>query len=322
VLRTWQTRVLLGLALVAAVAGLYTATAVLFVGFVLVSTYLKFQLPKAGIRGTTDLGTEVNVPTANSMQATQTNDANSGLTSSSLLCEKAEPAAETRDSELYDDLLADDPDEFAFESDHTIQLERSQKRYRSFSHTPDYDAIWESVYEYRIEGTKVFQRVLESKTDSYGEVEYEVRDNIVLEHEIRQSYPEKSKLLAGWGVDEVLERWRASVAWSEVFGRLKYFILSRHPEMLATAEARRYFRQELQPLQCGFDAVVQKAAEFGGTLVEQETCRFDFPDDTSNDSIPQILSEESLQSYNISLADFTDGKNRIAILKRLLGDEN
>jgi hypothetical protein len=308
---------LLGLSLIAAIAGQYAAAAILFVGFVLVSTYLKTQALNSEASRT------------HVSQTTDGNGTSSGMTASVPLvtgADVSEPAnsdgGNAREKELDNSLIEDaaNPDEFAFEWNHRIELERGQNRYRSWFATPDCDVIWDEVYDYRIEGTKVFHRLVESKEDCYGEVEYTVKDNVVLEREIRQRYP-KQPVLAGCGVEQILESKRASVEWSEVLGRLKYFILSRHPEFLLPDEARHYFRQELQRLQCGFDAVMEKASEFGATLVDQELCKFRFPDG-AYENLPKILSEESLRSYNISLADFTDGKSRILMLKRLLEDES
>ena len=298
VFASWRTWVLLGLSLTAALAGQYTAAAVLFVGFVAVSAWLKSEA----------LRTQASQSIGVSENKTESASAGVSVTGASDLQESAN--SEDGDADL---------DEFAFDSDHKIQLERGQKRYRSCSHTPDYDVIWEHVCEYRIEGTKVFHRVLESKDDRYGEVEYSVRDNVVLEHEIRQRNPEEP-MLAGCGVEEILESTRASVEWSEVHGRLKYFILSRHAEALPTPECRRYFRQELQRLECGFAGVVKKAAEFGAALTDQELCKFNLPQEIFEDSVRNIFSEESLKSCNISLVEFTNGKNLITTLKRFLGE--
>jgi hypothetical protein len=296
----WRTSVLVGLSVIAALAGYYTVAAILFVGFVAVSAYLTSEQLRTEGTGSNVcfVKTEVVSPAPASAEHEPKEDAN--------------PAGEEDETA--------DLDEFAFGSMDTIQLERSEKRYRSCSHTPDCDEIWENVYDYRIEGTKVFHRLLESKTDRYGEIEYEVQDNVVLEHEIRQRHPEEP-VLAGCGVEKLLEEMRGSVEWSEIHGRLKYFILSRHPEILPTAECRRYFRREIQRLQLGFDALIKKAAELGMTLLDQELCKFSLPEGMSKDSIPKILSEESLLSCNISLPEFSNGKNVIATLKKLLGDE-
>lgn len=207
-----------------------------------------------------------------------------------------------------------DPDEFVFGPDDNIHLERSVRRYRSYFHTPDYDVIWEEVHEYRIDGTRVFHRVLESKADRYGEIEYEVQDNVVLEHEIRERYQKNVE-------PGRLESIRKSVEWNEVAGQLKYFILSRHPESLPTAEARRYFRQELQRLQCGFDGVIKRASEFEGRLIDQELLKFELPNGVSMESLSDALSEEHIRSYNITLAEFRDGMNRVKTLRKLLGEE-
>ncbi len=59
--------------------------------------------------------------------------------------------------------------------------QNSGDRSHYYRHTPDYDSVFNSEHEYRIEGTNVFARLLEDKVEHYTDVEYRVKDNVVLE---------------------------------------------------------------------------------------------------------------------------------------------
>jgi hypothetical protein len=240
------------------------------------------------------------------------------------------PISTGSDGSSEDDADGDDPDELILDPGEwysEIRLNRGQKRYHSYGHTPDCDGIFDSDYEYRIEGTKVFERLLEDQSDHYGIVEFAVKDNVVLEHEIRQHAGDSDGKLGIYNIEDRLKDLREAVQWHELGTcELKFFILSRHPELLPPVDARRLFRQELERLKVGVDALVKKATEAGAVLHEEKDgfyrlCVPNQAEGVSSEKLATVLSEDSLKSYGISFGEFGNSKGLILALQRLLGEK-
>jgi hypothetical protein len=228
------------------------------------------------------------------------------------------------DGELISDGLDEEQDELSIgdaDWSDSISLDRKNKRYHRYCHPSDYMSVFHSDHEYRIEGVTVFTRLLEDKTDQMGQdTHYSVKDNVVLEHDIRQRHSKAFELRT---IEEELQRYRDAVEWSEMHsGELKYFILHRSPDQVPLFEARRFFRQELQRLQAGIDGIIKGAAELGVSVNDdQGFLDFTFPatfPEEGTAAMHTLLSEESLRRLGISYHEFQRGKRCIAYLEALL----
>lgn len=120
-------------------------------------------------------------------------------------------------------------------------------------------------YEYKIDGTSVSLRVLNSRHEpspDNPEEEWEVRDGVVLESDLR-ARDEAKKFKMG-SIDEKIAGLKSATEWQELtswaFNGFKYFLLSRR---LPTPDARRYLRQELERLKLGIARATQEYAAYG-----------------------------------------------------------
>jgi hypothetical protein len=122
-----------------------------------------------------------------------------------------------------------------------------------------------SEYEYRIEGTSVSVRLLNSFNcgeSTKMEKEWEVRDGVVLESDLRARFEAKQFKLRP--IDEDIEALKSQTQWWELtsggFNGFKYFLLNR---CLPVPDARRYLRQELERLKVGNARAIRELAGYG-----------------------------------------------------------
>jgi hypothetical protein len=120
-------------------------------------------------------------------------------------------------------------------------------------------------YEYKIDGTSVSLRALNSRHEPDPdnlEEEWEVRDGVVLESDLR-ARDEAKKFKMG-SIDEKIAGLKSATEWQELtswaFNGFKYFLLSRR---LPASDARRYLRGELERLKLGIARATQEFAAYG-----------------------------------------------------------
>src|ERR1017187_1648913 len=99
------------------------------------------------------------------------------------------------------------------------------------------------------------------------------------------------------------------VEWHEVpSSALKYFVLSRHPEVLPRLECRRFLRQELERLRFGVAEQRRKAAGIGAELHEEDgVYDLRFPEGAGNadwGSVRKLVTAESLAGVGLTPAEF------------------
>ena len=120
-------------------------------------------------------------------------------------------------------------------------------------------------YEYKIEGTTVSVRLLNSFNEgesSNFKKEWDVRDGVVLESDLRARFAaEKFKLVS---IDEKIAGLKEITEWTELkswtFNGFKYFLVKRS---LPVPDARRYLRQELERLKTGLARATEEYAAYG-----------------------------------------------------------
>jgi hypothetical protein len=204
-----------------------------------------------------------------------------------------------------------------------IRLDRAQKHYHYKSHPPEHDSTYKAVYEYRIEGTRVFERLLDEYGQAVGaEDQHDVKQNAIQEAEIRRRFEQYPSAVCN--VDERLAELQRLVQWQEVPNcKIKYFILSRHPERLPAAEARRFFEQELQRIQSGADAVTRKAQGLGLAVgINDGGLEFAHPSTVSPEaqSFYESVRRECIQeNWNLTYYELHSAPELTSYLKQLLG---
>lgn len=187
--------------------------------------------------------------------------------------------------------------------------------------------VGKSEYEYRIEGTDVFVRLLHDYSEDYtGGPEWkgwDVRDGVVLENDIRDRYEKQNQHLpeSVKSINDVSDKaadLKKATEWTQLvpvsFGGLKYFILSKY---LPTAGARRYLRQELERLKLGVNSITKEAAKLGYEPDESRGLRLiKGRQPPAEEDIVKIW-----EAASIDRPEFYSGVKLIAVLQELLGDK-
>ncbi|HEY4950729.1 MAG TPA: hypothetical protein VIH88_10380 [Candidatus Acidoferrales bacterium] len=150
-----------------------------------------------------------------------------------------------------------------------IELDVDFKHRPAPGHFPMYSRFdlysGRSEYEYKVDGTAVSIRLLNSRDDpsppDFTE-DWKVRDGVVLELDIRTRFEAKK---FKWGsVDDDIASLKSQTEWQELkswsFNGFKYFVLNRS---LPVPEARRYLRQELERLKLGTARATDEFAAYG-----------------------------------------------------------
>ena len=146
-------------------------------------------------------------------------------------------------------------------------IEIYKNKIYSNSHPADYLSDFNRIYEYKIEWSDVYQRLLEARVEHAGDKEYyNVKDWIVLESEIIER--EKSLLkYAKFFDDEKLKELKKECKWHKItFWEIKCFILSKHPEIVSKEDFKKYVRSELERIKMCLLKVKELFAEYKVTL--------------------------------------------------------
>jgi hypothetical protein len=188
----------------------------------------------------------------------------------------------------------------------------------------------ESEFEYRVEGTRVFVRLLQDYFDEPGEGRrWSVRDGVVMESDIRSR---GDNFLPG-SIDEEISDLKKRTDWCEMLLMgvsadlkhsdcsisshlvgLKYYILSKH---LPSAEARRLIRQELERLKLGIQEFTKKAAKLGlGPGGRRGLTPLGGHSWPSSDDFKRLVA--SVADFGISYREFTSCERIAALLEELL----
>lgn len=203
-----------------------------------------------------------------------------------------------------------------------FEIEPSHKRVNYYARTPDYDSIYQSVHEYKFENESVFIRTIEDSVDNYGKVSFHIKDNVVLESSLREQYQDNKFIK----LDEQIKKYQERIKWSKVeFHKLRFFIMSFHPEVFPTSELRKMARQELERIKSG-SADFEKQAKEVGCLVyeENDSTQYRIPencDEAKKKEIENFFSDESISKFNLSRNELDRSKQIILFLSEFLGEK-
>lgn len=197
------------------------------------------------------------------------------------------------------------------------------RRKNCFRLHSQYDTLFsDSEYEYRIDGTDVFVRLVHDYDRDLGSPEtWDVRDGVVQEMDIRSRW--LPSVVRRDDIEEELVGLKQQVEWQKLssthFNGVKYCLLASD---MPRPNARRYFRQELERLKIGLDLATKKAAELGFEVDDKpagRSLRVSSEDPRHRDS---ELNEfwGSLKTFSITDPEFISGSHLIAELKKLLGE--
>lgn len=204
----------------------------------------------------------------------------------------------------------------------SFEIDPKNKKLIYDANTPDYDSIFNSIYEYKFEGVEVLIRTIEDSVNNYGKVFYHIKDNVVLISEIKNQC-DNNKFM---NYEEQIERYNKSVEWSKIkLHQLKFFIMSHHQEVYPSVEFRKIARQELERIKYGRDQFERIAKDAGCIILEEKDyTSFQFPEDYSEskkNEIGALFKEENLSKFNITYNELQSSTQIVSYLYEILGEQ-
>jgi len=144
----------------------------------------------------------------------------------------------------------EDEDLLCFSDDHTktyIDIDSAKKEFHVNMHYIDDAYSHEQKYKYKINSDPVEVLIRLYERTSMPPFHYLVRDGVVLKSEILK---DSSEFMRNNLIDELVKE----VEWHAMnYGALFFYILSKHPEILATDDFRKFLRQMEEKFKQGLE---------------------------------------------------------------------
>jgi hypothetical protein len=232
-------------------------------------------------------------------------------------------------------LDADDPNlyviEPAIEKDdwyREIRLDRPIKNYIMYSRTPDYDAQFTDVNEYKFIGTNLWTRTIEDKREFPGDRHWDIKDNVVMELDVRTRMG-KNGFDSQERIEEKISDLKKQVDWNECkINKIKYFIMYRHDDIFNNFDLKKYMRTELERIKSGYKRLEDEVKALGGDIEHKSIFDGMKPillitskenvSDENRQKLDNILQEDHICAYGISYYEFSEVKNLIKELENYL----
>lgn len=143
----------------------------------------------------------------------------------------------------------------------TLVLYKFEKTFLIRNRYPDYDRVIESKYTYKIEENNLFIKLLERKIEGKFEKSYyEVEDWVVILSEIIDKKEESE-----------LKELEKEIEWNTNYNyKIKYYILSKHPEILPQNEFKKIIRKELERIKLWFIKISDFCKKCGVEVIYNE----------------------------------------------------
>lgn len=206
-------------------------------------------------------------------------------------------------------------------------------RIRHSWHSPDYDATGQTIHEYKIDGFNVEIRLIEEYSGQYDIKEkniYTVKDNVVLESEIRERAKVDKYANFGETVDDKIKRLKKEVEWSSLHtSKMKYFILYRHAYDFSDGEFRRYIRMELERYKTSLQNIEEYAKKNGYIIkTSKYGTGIHYPDGTDENTVAllnanfnELFPENFHDQYGLTKVEFNNSLELIEYLSELVEEE-
>lgn len=215
--------------------------------------------------------------------------------------------------------------EFADEETHwgvDVYLNKEQNQYTLTARSPDYSSKHTHVDEYKFENSKIYSRSIDHKFEYYVDEEYDLKDGVVLEDEIRKKNAESSFPQSEERIQEKIAELHESTKWSEPRRRIQYFILFRHDDFLNDSELRHFFRAEVNRIQKGCSNLKDEVESLGGYIVAPDFdefasfSRIRTKEETSEENQKMIsaLSKDP-SKFNITYEEFNESEKLLEELR-------
>jgi hypothetical protein len=214
-----------------------------------------------------------------------------------------------------------------------LRVSPSIMQYSHNYHAPYYDYATDETYEYKIEGTRVFSRLISRRVHGLfvdGQEHYEFKDGVLLESHIRRRLNDTKSRLDKETPDETISHMRKELEWNEISSIIAYFLLSKHPRIISRQEFRKHIRQELERMKLGI-MKIREFANLNGLEIRQgknNQYEIHFPETVSEEQGKQLgeiyrlnMNEHTYSNFGVYQGEFSDNDNLQNTLLEYLGEK-
>lgn len=194
--------------------------------------------------------------------------------------------------EFEDDKLILDDDSNGYGWYAEVNVDTVNKKLVFYSHSPDYDQYY-NTYEYKIEWIKVFTRLIERLKKYVWEDDlYDVKDGVLLEDDFLEKHNE-GILNSLWTAEERLSELQNELEWNDDLNyKVKYFVLSKHPEIINVTEFKKICRSEIERLKKGHRKYLEIYEKHNVSITyNQEESKFEYDYDEKKVDLDALRDE-------------------------------
>ena len=147
-----------------------------------------------------------------------------------------------------------------------LTLDRTTTHYTIYDRSPDIFDTYTDIYEYRFKDNSLWIKAIESKSEYMRDIDYNIRNNVVLEDNVRVRLSQSLTNSQEY-IEDKIQGFRRDIEWHECnVNRSKYFIMFRHSDLFPSSELKTYFHSELERINYGYKALVNKVNAIGGYI--------------------------------------------------------
>lgn len=205
-----------------------------------------------------------------------------------------------------------------------LELDKSSRTFVINARDPDFGEHIDT-YEYKFEGTELWSRTIEAKHKYPNNVEYEIKNGVVLEQEYRARQKD-GPFNSPEDVDKKVQQMFEEVEWIKHNNpAIRYFILFRNAAVLNDAAAKKFFQSEYERITYGFKRLEERVNSLGCSIGKQEyitgntiLCNSEDTPEKNLVEIRDILNGDGMARFNISYAEFSNSERLVDDLKLYL----
>jgi len=205
-----------------------------------------------------------------------------------------------------------------------LELNKSNQTFVINARDPDFGEHIDT-FEYKFEGTELWSRTIESKHKYPNNVEYEIKNGVVLEQEYRER--QKDGLFSSpEEVDKRVQKLYEEVEWGKHNNpAIRYFILFRHADLLDDTTAKKFFQTEIERITYGFKRLEERVNTLECSIGTQKymtgntiLCNNENTPEEKLVEIRDILHGDGMARFNICYAEFNQYEKIVEDLKLYL----
>jgi hypothetical protein len=182
----------------------------------------------------------------------------------------------------------------------------------------------EEIYEYAVRHTSVFARLIEKSEDGFDGHEYEVFGGSVIQAQLEKTYAKRQKtwkdddMLKDYTPEIVTAKLQKQIAWHEIYGAIRYFILSKDTNGRFESS---FLKDELERFTKAY-AAFDKQVEELGAVYNSRWDRHEAPEGATpevKEDLRQKLSVFNFGFYN--RYEFCQKDAILGVLKDAVGEK-